>query len=298
MVRALTVLSCLVLLAACNRAPDAASARGASTPSATPAAGQANPPQPALPITPPTPAKPGVLAGDPVEGLRVATIAGCNGCHGSDGGGRMFHEIPGVARLVAPNLTQRRALYDDAGIAALLHEGKTHDGHRPWGMPIYMFQHLADDDVANITAWLRALPPVDNPTLPEMWLAPPLMASLVDGTSPFANDVHPDPGNQPPAVRPTGGLALGKHVAMTSCPECHGRTLDGSGPEDAPGLVIAKAYSAAHFKRLMRTGLTATGKPSTSGLMTLMGQERFPALTDAEVVALKAYLDTRVPGKS
>lgn len=42
-----------------------------------------------------------------------------------------------------------------------------------------------------------------------------------------------------------------------------------------------------------RAGITALGKVSATGLMTEMGRERFPAMSDAEVTALKLYLDSR-----
>ena len=58
--------------------------------------------------------------------------------------------------------------------------------------------------------------------------------------------MRPDPGNHPPAEPPTEILALGKHLAMTSCTECHGRDLNGY-PGDTPPLIVAKAYSAENF---------------------------------------------------
>jgi mono/diheme cytochrome c family protein len=104
--------------------------------------------------------------GDPVEGARVARRVGCDGCHAEGGKGGGFDiTTPEGDRVVAPNLTRRRALYDDAGIAKLLHEGRTHDGHRPFGMPIKMLQHLSEREVRDIIAWLRALPAVDDPGL-------------------------------------------------------------------------------------------------------------------------------------
>src|SRR5687768_16941768 len=124
----------LVLLAACGRTP----------------APQAEMPAPVVVEA---------SKGDPAEGLRVANRVGCTGCHERDGrGGGMDIKTPQGDRIVAPDLTQRRGVYDDAGLAALLHEGKTHDGHRAVGMPIHMFQHLSDQEVRDITAWLRALP--------------------------------------------------------------------------------------------------------------------------------------------
>ena len=257
----------LVLLAACSQAPE--------------------------PVAPLKPAIAAAPEGDPVEGLRVATRLGCNGCHETDGGGGVFLDNPQAGRVVAPNLTERRRLYDDAGFAALLREGKTHDGHPPLGMPIHMFQYLSDGEVRNVTAWLRALPDVAK-TLPATNYSKDVAQGIADGTLPYLDDVKADPGNIPPATRPVEPLALGKYLAMTTCTECHGRDLNGWSPEDdAPSLVVAKAYTAETFARLMKTGEIATGGKSKTGMMSEVAAYRFSTLTDAEVSALKRYLDSR-----
>lgn len=260
----------LALLAACGQAP-------------TP---EAKPPIAAAPETP---------KGDPVEGLRVAKRVGCTGCHMDNGRGGGFDvKSPGGDRTVAPNLTERRSLYDDAGLAALLHEGRTHDGHRALGMPIFMFQHLSDQEVRDITAWLRALPAVANPGLAVSVVSKATLQQIKDGTFPYEDDDKPDPGNRPPAVRPTEPQALGRHLALTSCGECHGRDLNGWGPDDpTPSLLVAKAYTPEKFVRLMRTGEIATGGKSKSGFMSEVARDRFAILTDAEIAALKLYLDSR-----
>jgi len=254
-------------------------------------------PPPAKPSTPATPVAvvQAPEKGDPVEGARVARRVGCDGCHSEGGKGGGFDiKSPAGDRVVAPNLTERRALYDDAGIAALLHEGRTHDGHRAFGMPIYMLQHLSGREVADITAWLRQLPAVANPKLAETRITPATMKALLDGSHPYAGDDRPDAGNVQPAERPSEPLALGKYLAYTSCTECHGRTLDGWGPDDpTPGLVVAKAYTPEKFARLMRTGEIATGGKSKTGFMSEVAAYRFSQLTDAEIAALKQYLDSR-----
>ena len=267
-------LIALALLVACGRSPE-------------------SPPAPAAVAaiaTEQTPAK-----GDPVEGLRVAKRVGCTGCHMDDGRGGGFDiKTPEGDHLVAPNLTERRTLYDDAGLAALLREGKTHDGHRPIGMPVHMLQRLSDREVADITAWLRALPVVANPGLAQSSLSPASRKQVEAGTYPFDDDL-PDPGNVPPAAPPTEALALGRHIAMTSCPECHGRELTGWGPDDpAPSLVVInKAYTPANFARLMKTGIASNGKDTATGSMSRVARDRFATLTDAEIAALKLYLDSR-----
>lgn len=263
-------LIALMLLAACGKSP---------------------PPQQQAPLA----TVEAVPKGDPIEGARVARRVGCDGCHSQGGkGGGMDIKTPQGDRIVAPNLTQRRVLYDDAGLARLLHEGKTHDGHRAFGMPIYMLQHLSHREVRDITAWLRGLPAVDNPGLAESVVSPTTLQQIKDGTFPYEDDDKPDPGNKPPAAPPAETLALGRHLAMTSCSECHGRDLNGWGPDDpTPSLVVAKAYSAEQFARLMRTGEVAAGGKSKTGFMSEVAAYRFSVLTDAEIAALKEYLDSR-----
>jgi mono/diheme cytochrome c family protein len=195
--------------------------------------------------------------------------------------------------LFAPNLTVKRELYDDTEIDGLLRQGRTHDGHIPFGMPIMMFQHLSDREVIDIAAWLRSIPAVANPNLEESWFSDENRKQIEDGTHPYLEDMRPDPGNRPPAAPPAETLALGQHLAMTSCPECHGPDLNGFPDDDAPPLVVAKAYSSENFARLMKTGITANGTESATGLMTQMGRMRFSVMTNDEVRALKLYLDSR-----
>ena len=253
------------------------------------ACGQAPPPPQASTAA----VEPAPPSGDPVEGLRVATRVGCNGCHGPAGGGEVFQENPELGRIVAPNLTQRRALYDDAALVALLREGRTHDGHVPWGMPIKMFQHLSDREVRDILAWLRGLPAIDSPTLPAGQWSDSLIKATQDGTHPWLPDMKPDPGNRPPAEPPSAPQALGRHLAMTTCTECHGWDLNGWEGDPAPSLVVAKAYTLEQFTRLMRTGEVAAGGKSKTGMMSGVAAYRYKDLTDQEISALKHYLDAR-----
>lgn len=269
------VLACMGL-AACARTPDSAEVVATATASASPA-------------------HVAVPPGEPIEGACIARRVGCDGCHDEGGkGGGFDHKTPEGDRVVAPNLTERRHIYDDAGIARLLHEGKTHDGHRPFGMPIFMFQHLSDSEVRDITAWLRALPAVDNHGLAESHLTPATLKRLLDGTRPYASDDRPDPANQPPREKPSEPLALGKYLAYSTCTECHGRDLNGFGGDDAPSLVVAKAYTLEKFRRLMKTGEVSVGGKSKTGRMSKTATYRFATtLTDVEIAAIKLYLDSR-----
>jgi mono/diheme cytochrome c family protein len=274
------------LLAACSRGPD----EGAAAPTAADAGDTRSVAD--LPATGPS----GVGSagpGDAVEGARVARRVGCDGCHGEGGRGEELWGEPGKFQVRSPNLTVKRDLYDDDGLVALLREGRTHDGHRPLGMPVFMFQHLSDREVRDIVAWVRALPEIDNPGAGVSWYGEEIQQQLRDGTYPYDDD-KPRPGIVAPAVPPAEPLALGRHLAYTSCTECHGDQLEGWGGGDpAPSLVVvAKAYTPAAFARLMRTGKAANGE-DTATMMSGVARWRFSPMTDEEIAALKLYLDSR-----
>jgi mono/diheme cytochrome c family protein len=248
--------------------------------------------RPAPAATPPTAA---VAKADPVEGRRVARRVGCTGCHGGDGGGRDLWGEAGAYQVRSANLTEKRALYDDAGLDSLLAEGRTHDGHKPFGMPVFMLQRMSEGERRDVVAWVRSLPAVANPKLEPTWMSDGVRRQVEAGTYPV-DDHLPDAGVTAPVQRPSEPLALGEYLAMTSCTECHGRDLRGWGPDDpAPSLVVAKAYSPAAFQRLMREGITSAGGPSKSGFMTAVAKQRFSGMTDEEISALKAWLDARAP---
>ncbi|CAN5266733.1 hypothetical protein BH11PSE14_BH11PSE14_01780 [soil metagenome] len=245
---------------------------------------------PPRPVAQPIPAAP-TPAGDPVEGLRLATIVGCNGCHTKTGEGKVFHEEPGY-RGVAPNLTVRRELYTDAGISDLLRRGQTRDGHRPIGMPIQGYQHLTDQNVQDIIAWLRWLPPVPSPDVPATMVSEQLKPSLLAGTYPLP-EAAVDSSQVHDAAQDSRKIALGRRLAYVACAECHGGDLVHPSLSIAPPLVVAKIYDTAQFSRLMLTGTTAAGTESTTGLMSKVARARFSVLTQDEVQALKLYLDGR-----
>jgi mono/diheme cytochrome c family protein len=229
-------------------------------------------------------------AGVPVEGRRVARRVGCFGCHGDDLAGKQLWGEKGRFQMWSANITEHRDHYSDADFERLLRTGQTHDGHRPLGMPILMYQHLSDREVRDIVALLRSVPAKANPGLKRTWMTAAERRKQEgygdDRGDPVAVHAPPEP--------PTEKLALGKHLAMTSCPECHGGDLNGFEGEEAPSLIVAKGYSLEQFRKLIRTGLTASGKESKSGLMTDVARNRLaPTLTDAEIDALKAYLDSR-----
>src|SRR5688500_3620249 len=100
------------------------------------------------------------------RGHALATLSGCNGCHARNLGGQMMIEQFPVARLGAPNLTRGRggagAAYTDADFERAIRHGVRRDGDPLFIMPSSEYNQFRDEDVAQIIAYVRSVPPVDN----------------------------------------------------------------------------------------------------------------------------------------
>jgi hypothetical protein len=84
---------------------------------------------------------------------------------------------------------------------------------------------------------------------------------------------------------------LGEHLAYTvGCVNCHHQT-----PKqiiNAPPLIIVRSYSLPEFRRLMKTGVTRTGRDmlAQSSVMGIVAAEQFSHFTDDEVAAVYNFL--------
>ncbi len=88
--------------------------------------------------------------------------------------------------------------------------------------------------------------------------------------------------------------ASGEHLVYTvGCVNCHHQT-----PKEvinAPPLIVVKAYSFPEFTRLMKTGVTRTGRDlvAESNVMGIVAKEQFSHFHDAELKAVYEYLTRR-----
>jgi mono/diheme cytochrome c family protein len=218
-------------------------------------------------------------------GEKVARTRGCLGCHGPNGEGRYFVDIPWVARLPAPNLTRLAHEWSVAELDRSIRQGVRANGKSVFGMPSAMYQHLADEDFAALIAYLRTLPRSANDPqgrfvgLPARALI--LKGELAPEREAFSEFVpaRPDPGDP---------VAHGKYLAQTTCSECHGPNLHGWAAEAAPSLLIVAGYPLESFQRLMTHGESSGGH--SLGLMKVVAIERFAHYTPEEVTAMHAYL--------
>lgn len=227
------------------------------------------------------------------EGRRLARIRGCNGgCHGEDGvGGQVFVDDPGLGRLIAPNLTEVAHRYTNGQLERAIRHGIKPDGSGVYVMPSDMLSHLDDKDLGAIIAFLRAEPATAT-TLPEtrvglIWRLGLVLGSPMTATATARIDQHAE---HPTPEDRRSLLDTGRYIAMSTCTECHAQDLRGQ-LGDTPSLAVVAAYSLDDFTRLMRTGI-ALGNRELNEMMTGVALGRTAYLTDDEIAALHAYLQT------
>jgi mono/diheme cytochrome c family protein len=223
------------------------------------------------------------------HGRRVATMLGCNGCHGPKLQGDLFEDDPKFGTLYAANLSLALQHYSDADIEKLLREGRRPNGRDVWFMPSETFQHLSGPDMRALIAFLRSVPPGGKVLLPASikqgaWgeIQGAVMVPAAEITAKTKDARPADLGEE---------HALGRYITGVTCAECHGHRLEGT-KDLTPDLIIAGAYSRDEFERLMTTGTPKAGR-KIKPLMSEMGRERFSRLTPHERDALYAYLKAR-----
>lgn len=235
------------------------------------------------------------------HGGHLFTTRGCADCHGADGAGKLVFDAGPVMRLVAPNLTPGGRLKDRTvdQIAAAIRHGVKPDGQPLVFMPAEDFYEMGDADTAALIAYLQALPASANdpgpfeirPLAKLMYLFdkfPLLPAEKLD---------HAPRARSAPPVGRTA--AYGQYVAQ-GCIGCHGRNfagqhVPGTPPSfpDARNLTPAALgdWQEADFFRALRAGK----RPDGSAIDPFMPWQAFAKMSDDEIGALWAYLQTVPP---
>lgn len=231
----------------------------------------------------------------------------CSECHGADFSGGVMVDVPIMGRLLGPNLTggagSRTAGYTPADWDRIVRHGVLPDG-RPAAMPSEDFQLMSDEELSDVVAYLRALPPVDN-EVPPVRLGPlgrvlmatgrlPLSANLIE-----AHDAAHRLGPPPTEV----SVEFGRHLAGV-CTGCHaadlaGGTIAGGDPSwplarnltpDASGLA---GWSYEQFVTAMRDSRRPDGSELQFPMSAVAPFAR--NMTDVEMEAIWHYLQSLAP---
>lgn len=98
---------------------------------------------------------------------------------------------------------------------------------------------------------------------------------------------EPTPPIAPAAPPPPSGEHL---VYVIGCVNCHHQT-----PKEilnAPPLTIVQSYSLPEFRKLLKTGVTRSGRDmyAQGSIMGIVAREQLSQLTDEEVLAIHQFL--------
>lgn len=205
------------------------------------------------------------------RGHALAALNGCTGCHAQNLGGQVMIDQFPMARLAAPNLTRGRggvgASYTDADWERAIRHGLRRNGELLFIMPSSEFNQFRDEDVAELIAYLRSVPPVDN-AVPRRVLWPVGHALHAFGAPLVAAEQIDHARQQVVAPPPGATVAYGKFLAG-GCRFCHGNDLRGQPvggePNAPPSPDISRTGAAgkwteAQFIQTMRTGVTPAGR--------------------------------------
>lgn len=218
------------------------------------------------------------------HGARLARLAGCTDCHGTDLLGNKLREPIAIR---AGNLRALIPQYSDEDFDRTIRRGLRPDASSLWVMPSQAYMYMRDADIAALLGYLRALKAEGKATPPSHFGAAPREKIAHAELEPAADLVQ----SQMPAIDRGPHYSGGRYIAMYACGACHGTELAGSADGRAPDLNIIGGYTRTQFFNLMRNGWGARGR--RLGVMGPLARQRFHILMDWEIDPLYDYLVAR-----
>jgi len=235
----------------------------------------------------------------------AVVVAKCGVCHDADFGGKVMMDVGPLGKVVSSNLTSGRggvaARYSDGQLERAIRHAVDADGHALAIMPSSDYNAMSQQDMGDLLAYLRTLPPV-NRELPPTTLRALGRALYVAGKLPLFEAERMDHNVRPPATVAAGvTVEYGEYLAtIGGCKGCHTPTLAGTAEGHAPGEPGAANltpagrlghWSEQDFFKALRTGI----RPDGTGINAAMPWALSGQMTDDEIRAVWMYLKTVPP---
>ncbi|HEY9113621.1 MAG TPA: c-type cytochrome, partial [Bacteroidales bacterium] len=236
---------------------------------------------------------------------RVWAMVLCAHCHGTNLAGTHFFNEPTFGVVDSPNLTSGEGgiggQYTDIDWIRAIKHGVKKSGQAAFVMPSADFNKLGDEDLGELIAYLKSIPPVDNQmqTVPDLTNLSKILISVGAFGDVFPAEVidHQAPSFIPPQQGPSAeyGSYL---VDVFGCRTCHGPKLNGGkdpdptapfAPNLTPGGNLAN-WSNEQFTNTMRTGMTPEGKALDLNYMPWTGLASMP---DDDLTAVYLFLKSQ-----
>lgn len=227
----------------------------------------------------------------------------CIGCHEPDLSGGPFFEAP-FGNFDAANLTPGVGglgdSYSDEDWVRSLRHGIRPDGTSVLIMPSHSFWYFSDEDLGELIAYLKTLPPVDQDVREPSFniLGKAMLAAGVLGEYILPAEIISHEAR--PAQYPVAGETpeYGEYlVFVSSCQDCHGVELSGGksadpaaklAPNLTPGGELA-VWDEADFVKAIREGVTKSGHELDPEQMPW---EHYKYFSDEELRAMWLYLQS------
>lgn len=239
------------------------------------------------------------------NGKHIFQFRGCEACHGENLEGMVYLDDPAIGKVISSNLTTGSGgvggeMTDDDWVRAIRH-GVRPDGTGYLFMPSTEFYYLSDDDLGDVIAYIKSVPPVDN-DLPvsSISFTGRMVMTLVKDITFIPAELIPHNDARPTA--PEVGITPEYGAYLTqSCHVCHGMTMSGgvipgfpSSWPPAPNLTfgagsVLPTWSEQDFITALRTGMTPTGVELRSEYMPW---NSYKFMSDDELKAVWLYLQS------
>ena len=221
------------------------------------------------------------------RGRHIAAIWVCTKCHGADLSGTLITNdpiegtVPILGAIQASNLTSGKGgiakSYTDTDWVRAIRHGVMPDSQ----VEIFMYDYstMSDQDLGDLIAYLKQIPPVDTDSLatdygPIIPIAPAVglftpAAELIDHSAP--RPANPAPG---------ATVEYGRYLSAI-CAGCHGTSVANK----------LKNWKQEDFIHTFHTGVL----PDGTQLGPTMSPETFSEMNDTELAALWLYLQSLPP---
>jgi mono/diheme cytochrome c family protein len=233
------------------------------------------------------------------RGQHLARSRGCTECHGADFGGAKVVEDGAMGRWYGPNLTAGEGIRagkfnNDDWVRAIRH-GVGPDGRPLFLMPSEEYQHLSDEDLGDVIAYAKSVPPVNRASVP-IELGPIAKMLVATGKMKLPASIIDHANVRPPSIRKAVSLDYGRYISV-GCVGCHGPNFSGGkieiGPPDWPPAANLTPHadsrlpkwSEGDFITVIRTGKRPDGSETNSVMPRAFGN-----MDDTELKALWMYL--------
>jgi mono/diheme cytochrome c family protein len=227
----------------------------------------------------------------------------CIGCHKADLSGGPFFEAP-FGYTDAANLTPGKgglgATFSDQDWIRSIRYGVRPDGKSALIMPSHYFWNFNDEDLGEIIAYLKSLPPVDQEIRKphSNFLGRALLAAGMFGKAALPAELIFHDTRPTDIIEPGETPAYGEYLALVSgCQDCHGQDLSGGknadpaaklAPNLTPGGELA-AWSETDFIKSIKEGITPSGRQLDP---VQMPWEHYRNFSEEELRAIWLYVQS------